>query len=100
MVVDERPRAGQPAAVDDRCVVERVREDDVALARERLDDARVGQVAGSEEDARLAVLELRDALLETAVDRHVAADQARRSGAGAPAHDCVGGGLAHARVVS
>ena len=64
-----------------------------------LDHADVGEVARSEQQARLAVLERRQALLEAAVDRHRAGHQARGSRAHAPAHRRVGRRLAHARVV-
>jgi hypothetical protein len=54
--VDNRLRARQPAAVDQRRVVERVRQDHAAGTGERRDDARVGEESGAEQDARLGAL--------------------------------------------
>ena len=65
--VDQRLRPREPAAVDDRRVVERVARDH-AVGRQRRDHARVGEEAGAEQDARLGALELREPLLELAVD--------------------------------
>ena len=61
VVVDEDLGARQPAAVDDRGVVELVGEDDVAAAGERGDDAGVGQVARAEQQRGLGALERRPA---------------------------------------
>jgi hypothetical protein len=97
--VDERLRARQPAAVDDRGVVELVGEDHLARARQRADDAEVRQVARAEQQRGLGALEGGEALLEAAVDRHRAADEARRARADAPTQRCVGGRLLHACVV-
>ena len=69
VVVDERLGPRQPAAVDDRGVVELVGEDDRARAGQRADDADVGQVARAEEQRRLGALEGGQRLLEPAVDR-------------------------------
>ena len=99
VAVDERLGARQPAAVDDRGVVELVGEDDLAAAGERRHHAEVGQVARAEQQRALRALELRQPLLQAPVQRHVARHQARRARAHAPAHRRVGGGLAHARVV-
>ena len=99
VVVDERLRAREPAAVHDARVVEGVGEDHVALARQRRDHARVRQVAGAEQQAGLGVLEGRQLLLEPPVDRHVARDQPRRARPRAVAHGGLGGRLAHARVI-
>src|SRR3954447_3758812 len=81
-------------------MVERIGEDDVALAGERRDDPDVREVAGSEQQAGLTALEFRYPLFEPLVDRHVAADKARGTGARAPAHRRVGGGLTYPRMVS
>ena len=99
VVVDEGLGPGEPAAVHQRGVVERVGEHDLALTGERRHDPRVGEIAGAEQHARLPALEVREALLEAAVDGHVPGDQPRRAGARAPAHRSVGRSLAHARVV-
>ena len=61
--------------------------------------AGVGEVAGAEQHASLRALELGEPLLEPAVDRHVARDEARRSRARAVSHRGLGGGLALARVI-
>ena len=61
--IDERLRAREPAAVDDRRVIERIGRDD-AVGRERRDHARVGQEPAAEQDARLGPLELGEPLLE------------------------------------
>ena len=49
VAVDEHLGARQAAAVDDRGVVELVREDDLARARQRADDAEVREVARPEQ---------------------------------------------------
>jgi len=77
-------RAGKPAAVDDRGVVERVARHD-AVGRERRDHARVGQEAGAEQHAGVVAFELGELLLERVVNRHVSRHQARRAGTGTPA---------------
>jgi hypothetical protein len=79
VVVDEGLRARQPAAVDDRGVVERVGEDHVALLRERGHHAGVGEEARAEQQARLGALEVGELLLQATVDRHVARHQPRRT---------------------
>ena len=99
VAVDERLRARQPAAVDDRGVVELVGEDDLAAPRERRHDAEVRQVAGAEQQRALRPLERREPLLEPPVQRHVARHEPRRPRARAPAHRRVRRRLAHARVV-
>ena len=99
VAVDERLGAREPAAVDDRRVVELVGEDDLAAARQRGHDAEVGEVAGAEQQRALRALERGEPLLEPPVQRHVARDQPRGARAGAPAHRRVGGRLAHPRVV-
>ena len=52
--VDDRLRAREAAAVDDRGVVERVGEDHLAAAGQRGDHAGVGEEARAEQHARLA----------------------------------------------
>ena len=99
MAVDEGLRARQPAAVDDRGVVELVGEDDLALARQGGDYAQVGEVARAEEQGRRRALEVGQALLQAPVHRHRARDQARGPAADAPAHRRVGRRLAHAGMV-
>jgi hypothetical protein len=99
VVVDERLRARQPAAVDDRCVVELVGEDHVAGTRERGDHAGVGEVSGAEQKRGLPSLESRQPLLQPAVDGHRARDQPRGAGADPPASGRIGGGFPDARVI-
>ena len=99
VAVDEDLGPREPAAVDDRGVVELVGEDDLAGARERAHDAEVREVARAEQQRGLGALERGELLLEAAVDGHRARHEARGSGADAPAHRRVGGRLLHARVV-
>ncbi len=68
-------------------------------AGERADHADVGEVARAEQQARLAALERRQALLQAAVDRHRPRHQPRGARADAPAHRRLGRRLAHARMV-
>ena len=91
------PRGAAP--VDDRRVVELIGEDRVAGAGQRADHAEVGEVARAEQHTRLAALELREALLQAAVDRHRPGHQSRGARAHAPAHRRVGCGLAHLGMV-
>ena len=64
------------------------------------DRAGVGEVAGAEEQRRLVALERRQPLARARrCGRHVAGDQPRGAGAGAPAHRRLGGGRAHAGMV-
>ena len=59
----------EPDAVDDRGVVERVRDDGVLLAEERLEQPAVGVEARRVEDRVLGAEEARDGRLELLVDR-------------------------------
>ena len=99
VVVGERVRARELAAVHDRGMAELVVEHDLAAARERRDHAEVGQRAGAEQQPGARAAERRQALLEPPVQRHRARRDARRAGADAPAHRRVGRGLADPRVV-
>jgi hypothetical protein len=99
VVVNERLRAAEAAAVDDARVVERVGEDDVPLLGERGHHAHVGEVPGAEEQAVVRALERGQLLLQAAVDGHVAGHQPRGPGAGAVSHRRLRGRLAHARMV-
>ena len=99
VVVEERLRARQPAAVGDRGVGEAVGEHDLPALGERRDDPEVREVAGAEQQRRLRAEEVREALLEPPVQRHRARGQPRGARAGAPAHGGVRRRLAHARVV-
>ncbi len=97
--VDADARSREPAAVDDRGVVERVGEHGVAGAGERPDRAEVREVAGAEQDAVFAAFESRQALLQAPVDRHRPGHKPRCAGADAPAHRGLRRCLAHARIV-
>jgi hypothetical protein len=102
VVVDEGLGARQPAAVDQRGVVELVGVDDSAVARQprqRADHAEVRQVSRAEQHRRLGALERRQRLLQPPVHGHRPGHQPGRAGTRAPAHRRVGRGLAHARVV-
>ena len=61
-------------------------------------DARVGEEAGAEEQARLAALERRELLLEPPVRHHAAAHQPRGARARAPALRVLGGGRPQPRI--
>ena len=76
VLVDEALRLAQPHAVDDRGVVELVGEDRVVRAEQRLEDAAVRVEAGRVEDRVLHAEERGDPLLELAVQRLRAADEA------------------------
>ena len=92
VVVDERLRAREPAAVDDRRVVERVREDHVALARDPVADpvllarllAALEQRCQHRSGPALTDAEKRRSLLAPTVSERVNA-------AGQPAMRAVGG---------
>jgi hypothetical protein len=70
VVIDEDLRPRQAAAVDDRRVVQRVREDDVAGPGQRSDHPEVGEVSRAEQHRRLPPLERGQALLEAMVGGH------------------------------
>ena len=77
--VDLSGRLGQPHAIDDRGVVERVRDDQVGLAGDRRDDPGVGGEAGLEGEDGRDVLERRQLGLERLVDRHRPGDRPDRA---------------------
>ena len=70
VVVEEGLRAREAAAVGDRGVAEAVGEHDLAALGQRRDDPEVGEVAGAEQQRALGAEEVRDALLQPAVQRH------------------------------
>ena len=74
----------QPNAVDDRGVVQAVRDDGVLGPEQRLEDAAVGVEGGGEQDGVLEAEIVGDGLFELLVDLERAADEAHRGGAGAP----------------
>jgi hypothetical protein len=97
---DDPRRLAHAHAVDDRGVVERVRDDQVVLAGQDRDDARVGREARLEGQDRLGVLEVGQLGLELLVDRHRAGDRPNRPRA---CPEIAGGrdrGLLQARVGS
>ena len=71
-------RLAEPDAVDDRGVVERVGDDRVLGLEQRLEHAAIGVEAGGEEDRVVLAEPARDPLLELAVQRLRAADEAHR----------------------
>ena len=68
----------QPDAIDDRGVVQRIRDDGVLLAEQRLEDGAVGVEAGGEEDGIIGAEVVRDATLKCEVQVGRAADEAHR----------------------
>ncbi len=97
--VDLARRLGQPHAVDDRGVVERIGHDQVRLAGDRRDDPGVGREAGLEGQDRGRALEVGQFRLERLVHRHRPGDRPDRAAAGAElAHGFERGG-ADPRVV-
>ncbi len=73
---------GEAHPVDDRGVVELVGHDEVALAGDRRDHARVRREARLERQDRLGSLELGELGLELLVQRHRSGDRPDRAGAG------------------
>lgn len=78
MLVQVALRLAEANAVDDGRVVERVRDERVVLAQQRLENARVGVKARREEDRVLHAVEACDLALEGLVDVLRAADKAHR----------------------
>jgi hypothetical protein len=70
VAVDDHLCSREPAAIHDRGVVELVGEDCVSATGQGADHAEVGQVSRPEQDACLAALEGREALLQATVDGH------------------------------
>ena len=95
--VAEALRLAQPDAVDDGGVVQRVGDDRVLLAEQRLEQAAVGVEAGGVEDGVLHAEEARDLRLELLVHVLRAADEAHRGHAVAVAVERCLGGLDAAR---
>ena len=76
-------RATQAAAVDDAGVIECVRDDDIVLAEERRDRARVGREAALEDKGGLGLLERGEPRLELDAQRERPGDRADRARADA-----------------
>ena len=91
------PRAGQPQAVDQAGVVERVRIDDIPGLRQRGQHRQVRQVAARKVQAALGALERREAPLDGG-KRLAMAPQQARPGAAAAGRRGSGERLHHARV--
>ena len=89
----------EPDPVDDRGMVERVRDDGVVGPEQRLEQAPVGVEAGAEEDRVLGAEERRQPLLELLVQRLCAADEPHRGHPEAPALERVARSLDHGRMV-
>ena len=75
---DRRP--AEAASVDDARVIQLVGDDDVVLAEDRRDRARVRRKAALEDDDRFGLLEVGEPALELHVDAHRSGDRAHRSG--------------------
>ena len=86
-------RLGEANRIDDRRVVQLVGDDDVRLAQHRRAQPFVGVPAADVAERRLAADESRERMLELAMHGERAADEAHRSGAGAPAFERVLAGL-------
>ena len=95
--VDLARRLRQAHAVDDRGVVERVRDDQVGLAGDRRDDAGVGGEPGLEGQDGGHVLERRQLRLERLVHRHRPGDRADRAAAGPELADGRAAAASHTR---
>ncbi len=87
--VDEALGLGQPDAVDDRGMVELVRDDGAPFVEERLEDAAVGVEGRGVEEGIVHPQEVGHPALELLVDPLRAADEADRSHPEAPAEESV-----------
>src|ERR1019366_9195639 len=96
---DEPLGFAEACAVDDRRVVEGVRQEAVLLGEERREEPLVRVPAGHVEDRVLGSEEARDRGLELLVERLRAADEAHRAEAVAPLFERLLRGLHDARVV-
>src|SRR5208283_1975230 len=76
---DKNLRPRQPAAVNDRSVVQLVGDDEVFLTKNGGNGARVGRESGLEDDAGFDVLEARNLLFEVHVDAHGAGNRSHRA---------------------
>ena len=70
---------GQTAAIDDRGMIQGIRDDVILRPEDRRDRAGIGSEAGLEDDARLDILEAGDLFLEIQVNLHRARDGAHGS---------------------
>ena len=75
---------GEPAGVDERGVVGRIRDDERARPGERGDDAEVGEVAGGEHEGRRGAEERGELVLQLGVQRRRPGDEAGPGRARAP----------------
>ena len=82
--VDLDARPGKAATVDDRGVVQGIREDQVLGAGERGEEAAIGGVAAAEEDCCLGAFEPGELRLQLVLRQEVATDQPARACPGAP----------------
>ena len=99
VVVHEYLGPREPAAVDQRGVVELVGEHDVARAGQRGDDPGIGEEARAEQERAVAPHERGEPLLEAAVNGHRSRREPGGAGAHPPAHRGLRGGLANPRVI-
>ena len=86
-------RLGEPSRIDDGRVIQLIGNDDVRLAQDGRAESLIGVPAADVAERRLAADESRERVLELAMYRERAADEAHRSGAGAPALERVLAGL-------
>src|SRR5437879_608539 len=82
MAVDDPLRLREPVPVDDAPMVQFVRQDGVAFARELRDEARVPREPAHVEEGGLAVLEPRNPPFEFLVEVHVSRDRPDAAAAG------------------
>ena len=54
-------------------------EDEIALARQRRNDAEIGEIAGAEDERGLGAFEPREARFQFRKQRMIAGDEARRA---------------------
>ena len=95
---DLDPRFREPAAVDQRSVVERVGEDQILRSGEDGNDGAVGRVAAVEEHRRFGACESGQRPLQLVLRKEIAADEAARPRARAPLPRALRESLGHPRV--
>ncbi len=84
MRIDDDPRSAEPTSVDQRCMIERITEDEISGPDEGLDGAHIGGVSSREEEGGWMLKEGTESSLRATMRGHGPADQARSSGPRAP----------------
>ena len=97
--VDLAGRLREAHPIDDRGVVEGVRDDEILLARDRRDDASVRRESALERQDRLGFLEGREVTFELLVERHGPGDRPHRPRSGPEVPDRGKGSFAQPRMV-